>query len=73
MQRLANLALGFMESSLERHDFLAGADPSLADLACYAYTAHAPEGGIALEPYPRVRAWIARLQALPGFVAMAEH
>ncbi|MEH6435108.1 glutathione S-transferase family protein [Massilia sp. DD77] len=73
MQRLASLALGFMESSLERQAFLAGEHPTLADLACYAYVAHAPEGGIALAPYPQVRAWIARVQALPGFVAMPEH
>jgi len=39
-------------------------------LACYSYVAHAPEGGIALDPYPHVQAWIARVQALPGFVAM---
>ena len=73
MQRLAGQALAFMESTLGRQDFLAGAAPTLADLACYAYVAHAPEGGITLEPYPQVRAWIARVRALPGFVAMPEN
>lgn len=72
MQRLAGQALAFMESTLGRQDFLADATPTLADLACYAYIAHAPEGGIALDPYPQVRAWIARVQALPGFIAMPE-
>ena len=72
MQRLAGQALAFMESTLGSQDFLAGATPTLADLACYAYIAHAPEGGIALDPYPQVRAWIARVQALPGFIAMPE-
>jgi glutathione S-transferase len=73
MQRLADQALAFMESTLGRQDFLAGASPTLADLACYAYVAHAPEGGIALEPYPQVRDWIARIRALPGFIAMPEN
>ena len=72
MQRLAGQALAFMESTLGSQDFLADATPTLADLACYAYIAHAPEGGIALDPYPQVRAWIARVQALPGFIAMPE-
>jgi len=43
---------------------------SIADLACSAYVAHAPEGRISLEPYPEVRAWIARVEALPGFKPM---
>ena len=34
------------------------------------YPAHAPEGGVSLEPYPHVRAWLARVEALPGFVGM---
>lgn len=50
--------------------WLAGEEPTLADLAMYAYTAHAPEGNISLEPYPAIRAWIARVEALPGFVGM---
>ena len=49
----------------------ATAQPTLADLALYTYTAHAPEGNVALEPYPAVRAWLARVEALPGFVPMA--
>ena len=50
--------------------WLAGAAPTIADLAMYTYTAHAPEGGIALEPYPAIRAWLARVEALPGFFPM---
>lgn len=50
--------------------WLAGEQPTLADLAMYAYTAHAPEGNISLQPYPAIRAWIARVEALPGFVGM---
>jgi glutathione S-transferase len=73
-QRLAARVLGLMESELAARDWLA-ADvahdrPTIADIACYSYVAHAPEGGIDLAPYPRVQAWIARVQALPGFVPM---
>ena len=71
-QRLAARALGLMDSELAAHGWLAGAAPTIADLACYTYIAHAPEGGIDLAPYPRVGAWIARVQALPGFVPMPE-
>lgn len=50
--------------------FAAGALPSIADVAAYAYIAHAPEGGIPLEPYPAMRAWLARIAALPRFIDM---
>jgi glutathione S-transferase len=62
--------LGLMEGELATREWLAGTAPTIADVACYSYIAHAPEGGIALDPYPRVCAWIARVEALPGFVAM---
>ena len=73
MHKLADRVLGFMEAQLGRQDFLAAPRPTLADLACYAYIAHAPEGGVSLAPYPQVRAWIARIQALPHFVPMPEN
>ena len=69
-QALATRVLGLMEGELAARDWLVGAAPTIADVACYSYVAHAPEGGIALDPYPQVRAWIARVEALPGFVAM---
>jgi glutathione S-transferase len=72
MRTLADKVLATMEATLGRQDFLAAAQPTLADLACYAYVAHAPEGGIALDPYPQVLAWIARVRALPGFIPMPE-
>ena len=69
-QALAARVLGLMDGELAARDWLAGAAPTIADVACYSYIAHAPEGGIALEPYPRVQAWVGRVQALPGFVPM---
>jgi glutathione S-transferase len=66
-QRIAQRLLTFMDGHLAGRAFLAAEQPTLADLACYSYVAHAPEGGIPLEPYPAVRAWIARVEALPFF------
>lgn len=62
--------LGFMETTLSAADWLAGDHPTLADVACYPYVACAPEGGVDLAPYPAVRAWIGRFEALPGVAAM---
>ncbi|MCJ2049754.1 glutathione S-transferase family protein [Methylobacterium sp. J-070] len=62
--------LAFMDAHLADRPYLAADRPTLADIACYSYVAHAPEGGVPLEPYPAVRAWIARVQALPGFTPM---
>jgi glutathione S-transferase len=61
---------GVMEGVLARQDWLAAPHATLADIAMYTYTAHAPEGGNSLEPYPAIRAWIARVEALPRFVPM---
>ena len=59
-----------LEPHLAARPFVTGAAPTIADVALYSYTAHAPEGGVSLEPYPQTRAWLARIEALPGFVAM---
>jgi glutathione S-transferase len=63
--------LAGLEQELAGKAFALGAEPSLADVAGYAYIVVAPEGGIALEPYPNVRAWLARIEALPRFTPMA--
>jgi glutathione S-transferase len=59
-----------LDPYLANRSFLVGEAPTLADVALYSYTAHAPEGGVSLEPYGNVRAWLARIEALPGFVPM---
>ena len=59
-----------MDAHLDGRDWLATEQATLADVAMYSYTAHAPEGGISLEPYGRLLAWVARVEALPGFVGM---
>jgi glutathione S-transferase len=67
---IAAALYGVLEAHLAAQPFLAGATPTIADVALYSYTAHAPEGGVSLEPYPSVRSWLSRIEALPGFVAM---
>jgi glutathione S-transferase len=66
----ANGLLAVMEAELSARVFLVGDKPTLADLANYSYIAHAPEGKVSLEPYPNMRAWLARIEALQGFVPM---
>ena len=70
-QTVAAALFSVMDAALAEEPFLAGDHPTIADIALYTYTAHAPEGGIALEPYPAIRAWIGRIEGLPGFVPMA--
>ena len=62
--------LAFMDGHLRGRSFLAADHATIADLACYPYLAHAPEGRISLADFPAVRAWIARVEALPGFRPM---
>jgi glutathione S-transferase len=59
-----------IDPHLATRRFLTGDKPTIADVAIYSYTAHAPEGGVSLEPYRNVRAWLARIEALAGFVPM---
>ncbi|WP_296249116.1 glutathione S-transferase [Pseudomonas sp. UBA4194] len=66
----AHTLLKVMETELSDSPFLIGSEPSIADVANYSYIAHAPEGNVSLAPYPNVRAWLQRVEALPGFVPM---
>jgi glutathione S-transferase len=61
-----------MEQQLGQTAFLTGSTPTLADIANYSYAAHAPEGNVSLADYPNLRAWLARIEALPGFVPMVK-
>ena len=66
----ARQLFGVMDAHLSRQDWLAADHATIADVAMYSYTAHAPEGGISLEPWPQLRTWLKRVEALPGFVGM---
>lgn len=63
-------ALQIMEDQLAKTDFLTGSQLTTADISLFAYTHVAPEGGILLNSYPAVRAWISRVEAYKGFVKM---
>jgi glutathione S-transferase len=69
-KRIAVNLFDVIEGEFADKPFAAGAQPTIADICAYAYIAHAPEGGISLEPYPNLRAWLCRIEALPGFVPM---
>lgn len=68
--RKAHELFAVMDQELGRRPFLVGETPTLADIAIYTYTAHAPEGDVSLEAYPAIRNWLTRIEALPGFVPM---
>jgi glutathione S-transferase len=65
-QAAGRIALSVLDARLADHRWLALDRLTLADISCYPYAALAPEGGIDLEPFPAVRAWIDRIAALPG-------
>ena len=62
--------LKVIDQELAATPYLAGAEPTIADVSAYSYIAHAPEGNVSLEDYANIRAWLARIEALPGFVGM---
>jgi glutathione S-transferase len=66
------LALGVMEQHLAEAPFMVGRSYGIADIALYAYTHVAHEGGFSLARYPRVRAWLDRVKAQPGHIPITE-
>jgi glutathione S-transferase len=68
-RRLGYAALGVMEGHLkDGGGFFVGDRYTIADIALYAYTHVAHEGGFDLEGFPEVRAWLSRVAAQPGHV-----
>ncbi len=63
-------ALDAMERHLDDRTFLVGDDLTIADVALYAYTHVAPEGGFDLDGYPSVSAWLDRVAAEPGHISI---
>ena len=61
-------ALDAMERHLDDKTWFVGDAMSLADIALYAYTHVADEGGFDLDRYPAIQAWLARIAAEPGHV-----
>lgn len=67
---IAAKVLGKLDAHLEGRTWLVGETPTIADVAIYSYTAHAPEGDVSLEDYPNVRRLLTSIEALDGFVPM---
>lgn len=65
-------ALAVMEQQLKRTPFLVGDNFSIADIALYAYTHVAHQGGFDLTPYPGIEQWLERVKAQPGYVGMLD-
>jgi glutathione S-transferase len=63
-------ALKLMDDHLATRDWFVGDTVTLADIALYAYTHTAEEGGFALSDYPQVQAWLARVAGQPGHIAI---
>ena len=63
-------ALDVMEAELESKEFFVDAKYSLADIALYAYTHVASDGGFDLRDYPAIRVWLGRVEATPAYVPM---
>lgn len=70
LEQRGNAALGVMQTHLAKHDWFAGKNYSVADIALYAYTHCAGEGGFDLKKYPAVQKWIARFEAQPKFIPL---
>lgn len=69
---LGHEALAVMEAHLQRNDFFVNRRYTIADVALYAYTHIAPEGGFDLEPYPKIRAWLDRVAAQPNYIPITK-
>lgn len=68
LQEKGQAALAVMERHLAGRNFMVGERYGIADIALYAYTHVAEEGGFDLQPFPHIRAWLARVAAQPGHV-----
>ncbi|QUS38186.1 glutathione S-transferase [Tardiphaga alba] len=68
----AHTLLARIEAHLAGRDWLVGNAPTIADVALYSYIARAPEGNVDLSDYPAVKAFLRRIEALPGFVPFTE-
>jgi len=67
-KQLAEAGFQVLEDRLSRAAWLVGDRATIADIACYPYTALYPESGETLDRYPCIRAWFGRMEALPGYV-----
>ena len=65
-------AMATLEARLQGRDWLEGDAASIADIAVYPYVEALPDAKLPLEPWPAVRAWLARIAGLPGWLPMPQ-
>ena len=68
----AHAVLKVVDEELADKSWIAASNPTIADVALYSYIARAPEGNVDISGYRNVNAWLARIEALPGFVAFGK-
>ena len=73
LRERAHAALAVMERHLASNDWFTGERYGIADIALFAYTAPAEEGGVSLADYPAINAWLDRVRATPKFVALPDN
>ncbi|PCI64377.1 MAG: glutathione S-transferase [Kordiimonadales bacterium] len=69
---LAHKSFAKVEAHLAGRTWLVGNRPTIADVAFYSYTQHAPEGNVSLADYPNIRGLLSRISELKGFIAMGK-
>lgn len=69
-ERVTASLLDILQARLAQYNWLASDQISIADIAVYPYIALAPEGQVDLQSFSAVRAWLSRIQALPGYIGM---
>ncbi len=72
LQQRGVTALDLLESQLGQSPWLAGEQPTLADVACYPYVRCADEANLSLQDYSNIQGWFERIESLPGYVPMLE-
>lgn len=70
LRECGHQALAVMETHLASHAWFSGAAYGIADIALFAYTHCADDGGLSLAAYPAIRVWLERVKQQPGFVPM---
>ena len=70
IRHLRELENHLTEQSIRGQAFLCGNKPTIADIACFAYTALSPDAGLEHTLYPGIRGWLHRIRCLEGFLTM---
>jgi glutathione S-transferase len=66
----SNFVLGVLEKRLAEAEWIAGAEPTIADYALYPYTRWMDEVGFSHGDWPAISVWLNRVENLPGFLPL---